>query len=333
LIDVRIGDCRELIHTLDDKSIDLVVTSPPYWGLRNYGTEPIIFDGLPDCEHEWADDITIKRGHPGNKTTLVGTQTASLSKSANNFGSFCSKCNAWKGCVDEQTEILTTNGWRAYSEIKAGDLVATYNVYDNKIEYQPIQEIFIDNYKGDMVHILNRHVDQLLTPNHRVLHKNKCHSGVREWTTDWIFTEAHDVSYKNGLILPVAALYNGENSIGEDLAELIGWILTDGTLSTGGGNRITVYQSKEYGINRIYKLLDNLHISYSVHIRSGNSNYTQNAMDRQYIRFSGEPAINIRKILNNEKKLNSFLLHLNQKELKCLFNGIYGGDGWFQSLF
>jgi DNA modification methylase len=37
MIDVQIGDSRELVHNLEDESIDCVMTSPPYWGLRDYG--------------------------------------------------------------------------------------------------------------------------------------------------------------------------------------------------------------------------------------------------------------------------------------------------------
>ena len=32
------GDCRDLLATLRDESVRCVVTSPPYWGLRDYGT-------------------------------------------------------------------------------------------------------------------------------------------------------------------------------------------------------------------------------------------------------------------------------------------------------
>ena len=28
------------------------VTSPPYWGLRSYGTEPTVWGGDEGCEHE-----------------------------------------------------------------------------------------------------------------------------------------------------------------------------------------------------------------------------------------------------------------------------------------
>ena len=35
--DIIIGDCRIEIPKLEDQSIDCIMTSPPYWGLRDYG--------------------------------------------------------------------------------------------------------------------------------------------------------------------------------------------------------------------------------------------------------------------------------------------------------
>src|ERR1700689_3286645 len=32
------GDCLEVLRTLPDESVHCCVTSPPYWGLRDYGT-------------------------------------------------------------------------------------------------------------------------------------------------------------------------------------------------------------------------------------------------------------------------------------------------------
>lgn len=36
-VQILIGDCRALLAKMEDESIDCVVTSPPYWGLRDYG--------------------------------------------------------------------------------------------------------------------------------------------------------------------------------------------------------------------------------------------------------------------------------------------------------
>jgi len=41
------GDCREVLEALPAASIHCVVTSPPYWGLRDYGVPPSIWDGDP----------------------------------------------------------------------------------------------------------------------------------------------------------------------------------------------------------------------------------------------------------------------------------------------
>lgn len=36
-VEIRVGDCRELLRALPADSVDCIVTSPPYWGLRDYG--------------------------------------------------------------------------------------------------------------------------------------------------------------------------------------------------------------------------------------------------------------------------------------------------------
>lgn len=33
---VLVGDCRDVLATLSEKSVQCCVTSPPYWGLRDY---------------------------------------------------------------------------------------------------------------------------------------------------------------------------------------------------------------------------------------------------------------------------------------------------------
>jgi DNA modification methylase len=39
MLTVLQGDCRDVLKTLPDESVHCVVTSPPYWGLRDYGVE------------------------------------------------------------------------------------------------------------------------------------------------------------------------------------------------------------------------------------------------------------------------------------------------------
>ncbi len=44
------GDCLEILRTLPDNSVHCVVTSPPYWGLRDYGHDGQIgLEETPDA--------------------------------------------------------------------------------------------------------------------------------------------------------------------------------------------------------------------------------------------------------------------------------------------
>lgn len=47
---ILIGDCRETLRTLPDASVHCCVTSPPYYGLRDYGVaDQIGLEPTPDA--------------------------------------------------------------------------------------------------------------------------------------------------------------------------------------------------------------------------------------------------------------------------------------------
>ena len=49
------GDCLDLIKKVPDNSIDCIITSPPYWALRDYGFKGQI--GLEEHPEEYVDKI------------------------------------------------------------------------------------------------------------------------------------------------------------------------------------------------------------------------------------------------------------------------------------
>ena len=68
------GEVSESLRTLPANSIDCVVTSPPYWGLRDYGLTPVVWDGDPDCPHQW-NEHTAKCLHCGAWCGQLGLET------------------------------------------------------------------------------------------------------------------------------------------------------------------------------------------------------------------------------------------------------------------
>lgn len=93
------GDARAL--PLADGSVQCVVTSPPYWGLRDYGLPPSVWGG-EEHEHEWGAMERGKRADllPADQTSSAGRlgTTAESNKGALDGGRFCA-CGAWKGTL------------------------------------------------------------------------------------------------------------------------------------------------------------------------------------------------------------------------------------------
>ena len=97
--ELRTGDALTLLKELPDDSVQSVLTSPPYYALRAYGTTPQVWDGDPDCAHEWGPTIPgSNRGGsgPNAKATRAADDKSSYGRDATR-GRFCTKCDAWEG--------------------------------------------------------------------------------------------------------------------------------------------------------------------------------------------------------------------------------------------
>lgn len=87
---------------LDDKSVNCIITSPPYWSLRKYDIPDLIWDGDEGCEHEWIKHFDPPRGgkcHP-DRPSIVGANRHMSETDLRGVGiksDFCLKCSAWRG--------------------------------------------------------------------------------------------------------------------------------------------------------------------------------------------------------------------------------------------
>ncbi len=90
---------------LPDCSVQCVVTSPPYWGLRKYrGNQELVWGGAEGCGHEWYANGTRKqspqRDHAADgsfgETRGVEKSRAGMAYEAS-LGNTCRLCGAWRG--------------------------------------------------------------------------------------------------------------------------------------------------------------------------------------------------------------------------------------------
>ena len=97
------GDALSVLKTLPEKSINMCMTSPPYWALRDYGRETdTIWDGDPNCEHEF--EVVVKKNpmdRGGKGQNDIGGINGKMGKynavDTKCEVGFCKKCGAWKG--------------------------------------------------------------------------------------------------------------------------------------------------------------------------------------------------------------------------------------------
>lgn len=153
--DLKQGDVLKRLHELPDESVHCVVTSPPYWKLRDYGVEPIVWDGIVECAHKWigvmrqAERYTGKKkwqhlatirqamNRVGANSTLEGGLNTQIEDKAaqikirdvdpNAWGhpkkedtAFCSLCGAWRGCLglEPTPELYVQHIVQIFREVK-----------------------------------------------------------------------------------------------------------------------------------------------------------------------------------------------------------------------
>jgi len=102
------GNSLSVLKTLPDEFVDCVVTSPPYWGLRDYGTDRQVWEvliGNPDCDtygHKWDSEIEAAgsrssdyKGEDSIESTHLGTH----GRDNRQTSCFCGRCGAWNGSL------------------------------------------------------------------------------------------------------------------------------------------------------------------------------------------------------------------------------------------
>lgn len=118
------GDALSSLREIESESVQCCVTSPPYWGLRDYGLEPLVWGPLSrpwepaQCRHEWSETIPgSARGGSGTPTDK-NNRGESYGRDAER-GAFC-ECGAWRGCLglEPSPELYVAHLVEIFREVK-----------------------------------------------------------------------------------------------------------------------------------------------------------------------------------------------------------------------
>ena len=97
--DIRQGDVMEQLRLMEPESVHCAVTSPPYYGLRDYGLSGQVWGGEPYCEHEWSQERYQRRANDSKPGAKQSTNNGSVGREEPIDHSFCTRCGAWFGTL------------------------------------------------------------------------------------------------------------------------------------------------------------------------------------------------------------------------------------------
>ena len=236
-------------------------------------------------------------------------------------------------CVSDDTEVLTSEGWKNIDTLTLYDKVLTMDILSGELHFHQPYDIYRYDYDGELVLIENRYVSQFVTPNHRVLLKY-----VRGWDQrivdkDWHYVSADGLQPHSGIRFPVSGKFDEiQETISDTLVELVGWIVTEGYYGKRD-NGISIYQSINVNptkIDMIRQSLDSYDVPYTFHTYTKNYAYKRNkqvkavsGVFRIPAKYSGE----IRNLIPDKKLTIDFILKLSNRQLNLLYKVLILSDG------
>lgn len=111
-----------------DESVQMICTSPPYWGLRDYGLEPLVWSGDSECEHRFDGIVHHEHRAQGTHGKSRTTERFYGSDPSRRFNEdhqrhfttqFC-RCGAWKGSLglEPTVELYVEHLVQIFREIR-----------------------------------------------------------------------------------------------------------------------------------------------------------------------------------------------------------------------
>src|SRR3972149_4262849 len=107
------GNTLDVLKNFPDCSIDMCITSPPYWALRKYGTEHQYWGGDKNCEHNF-EEISVKQKGQINIRKRISLENNLTNKTT------CQKCGCWKGELGSEPDfdLYLTHLLSIFDELK-----------------------------------------------------------------------------------------------------------------------------------------------------------------------------------------------------------------------
>jgi len=240
-------------------------------------------------------------------------------------------------CYSSDTEILTSNGWKYFTELKPADAVGTVNPNNRRMEWQIPLDYIVKRFDGEMINGSTTQcgADFLVTPDHQMVlehrksgrwEKRRADEMPMGWSipTGWEPCEGDDEDFEftvektrsNQRELPPTTRGN--------FAEFIGLVLSEGyvKLNQKGGGYVRIAQKKN--TDEVRRILSALGWEWSESINKKTGVIDFSIGSRQLAEKLTQWGCGVKSLL---KYIPIELMSWGTGCLRRLLNGLLLGDG------
>jgi hypothetical protein len=230
-------------------------------------------------------------------------------------------------CYDKETEVLTNNGWKLFSDILPEDTIATLNRDTRELEYQKPTNT-IKKFSHTIYKAKRQKIDLAITAEHNLAVIPKSNDTVRLLPLKKLSQHGYSIpasaiwngNEKEFFILPSVAI--GKSNSGEkiirmdDWLEFLGWLQSDGCI-TKSENTVLISQSFVHSKEResIEKLLNRLPFHWN------KNGYSFRITSKQLYLYLYPYT---RKA---EKRVPDFIKSLSSRQIRIFLDALFEGDG------
>lgn len=261
--------------------------------LKEYGVEY-------HKEYYWLGDLLVTHG---SRISKHAGWSAKMEFEKNG-------CSGISGhCFSEDTEILTYNGWKKYTDISENSLVATRNKTTGKFEWNWVREVFVyDNFK-ELYNIKTKLIDLFVTDQHGLLLRD--YKGLQFDSTALNLSRSSQKKFT----MPCGAEGNQFQTLPANMLRLLVNIIADGCFEQGA---IRWHLRKERKIKHLRGLLNDLKLPFSEYKQKHGTTKIRLPVDaaRFYIELVGY-----------EKRVPEWFLYLSKECVDIILNEYSITDG------
>ena len=249
-------------------------------------------------------------------------------------------------CYDEETEILTKEGWKPFPELTEQDEVMSMDADTGDTIWTTPSDVQSYEYEGEMVTVSNRRIDLKVTPNHRTLIGTSWAQGgyeTFEARREVVDADQLGTEYQYPCFFTSFPEWDGNDPEMFELPgcdrevnqtklvrlqpreiemdawlRFFGWWVTEGTVGKEGQtSNIRLYQS---GAEELAEVFEDIGFE-STKVR----HHTD--QKQEYVEISDHQLATYLRQFKDQKQIPGWVRNLSQEHLETLFEALIEGDG------